>query len=111
MAGCNRWMVPPLNLLAKSIKVSGLMPVAGRLPVIAVCLCLAAAALADDRLVRLPPDQQALAREYSAFVTAMDQKYFGRVAELNGAAEDETLLMENEYSDYDIRVVRGPVVN
>ena len=65
---------------------------------------------ADERLARLPPEQQALASEYSRFVTRMDEKYFSRVAAMNGGAEYETLTMDSEYSDYDIRVTRGPVM-
>jgi hypothetical protein len=64
----------------------------------------------DERLARLPAEQQALARAYTEFVAAMDEKYFGRVAALNGGADYETLQMDTEYSDYDIRVTRGPVV-
>ncbi|UCG72378.1 MAG: hypothetical protein JSV45_14205 [Chromatiales bacterium] len=65
---------------------------------------------ADERLARLQPEQQVLARDYNRFVQAMDDKYFARVASLNGGAEYETLLLNNEYSDYDIRVTRGPTV-
>jgi len=65
---------------------------------------------ADERLARLPPDQQSLARDYGQFVAAMDDKYFARAKSLNGGAEYETLILDNEYSDYDIRVTRGPVI-
>ncbi len=67
-------------------------------------------AVADERLASLPPGQQALARDYNQFVQAMDEKYFGRVAALNNGADVETLVMDSEYSDYDIRITRGPVV-
>lgn len=65
---------------------------------------------ADERLASLPPEQQSLARDFSRFVQAMDEKYFARVASLNGGAEYETLILDSEYSDYDIRVTRGPVI-
>ena len=57
-----------------------------------------------------PETRDALIARYDAFVAAMDQKYFGRAAELNGNADVEDRVMETEYSDYELRVTRGEVV-
>lgn len=66
----------------------------------------------DPRLAQLPPDQQALAQRMEAFMQRMDEKYFGRVLELNGAvgAPFEELSQTGEHDDYRVRVTRGPVV-
>ncbi len=64
----------------------------------------------DARLARLSADDQALAREALAFMARMDEKYFGRVAELNGGAAFEDLRRSTDDTDYEVRVTRGPVV-
>jgi hypothetical protein len=70
-----------------------------------------APAAADERLARLPPDQQALARRMVAFMDDMDRRQFGRVDRLNGAgAAPERLQRETDDSIYDVTVTRGPVV-
>lgn len=71
----------------------------------------AASAMADERLARLSPDQQALARRMVAFMDEMDQRQFGRVNRLNGVdREPERLQRETADSDYDVVVSRGGVV-
>jgi coproporphyrinogen III oxidase len=72
-------------------------------------------ALAEDqRIERLPADQQALAKRMQAFNVRMDEKYFARIDAINGGSNadvtNEVMTMESEYSDYDIRVTRGPVI-
>lgn len=72
-------------------------------------------ALADDqRIERLTTDQQALAKRMQAFTVRMDEKYFARIDTINGGPDadvtNEVMTMESEYSDYDIRVTRGPVI-
>jgi hypothetical protein len=64
----------------------------------------------DERIKRLPPEQQELAQRMADFIVAMDAKYFTRIEKINGGGEDEGLIKTGEYSDYDIRVTRGPIV-
>lgn len=64
----------------------------------------------DERLLRLAPADQAVARAMTEFIGRMEEKYFGRVAALNGGARFETLERETEDTDYTVRVTRGPVV-
>jgi len=64
----------------------------------------------DARLARLTPGDQALAREALAFMARMDEKHFGRVAELNGGLTFEDLRQSTDDTDYEVRVTRGPVV-
>lgn len=68
------------------------------------------AAGSDTRLARLPADQQALAQRMQAFIARMDEKNFARIEALNGGGTDEVMTMTSEYSEYDIRVTRGPVM-
>lgn len=64
----------------------------------------------DERLLKLAPAEQAIARDMNAFVARMEDKYFGRVAALNGGASYETLEKQTDDTDYLVRVTRGPVV-
>ena len=74
------------------------------------CMVFTSANAEDERLSRLPADQQDLAKRMTAFLERMDDKYFARVEALNGSLEFEDLIMSTDNSDYDIRVTRGPVV-
>jgi hypothetical protein len=69
---------------------------------------------ADTRLERLSPAHQALARRMVAFMDRADRKYFARAQALNGtpatSAPGDLLNRETDDSIYDVRVVRGPVV-
>lgn len=68
-------------------------------------------AFADERLARLSPDQQTLARRMVAFMEQMDRRQFGRAERLNGASPaPERLERETDDSRYDVIVTRGPVV-
>lgn len=73
-------------------------------------LLAASCGIADERMQRLSAEKQAIAQQYGDFVAAMDKKYFGRVGEMNRGIVEETLEIGNEYSDYEIVVTRGPVV-
>jgi coproporphyrinogen III oxidase len=64
----------------------------------------------DERITRLSAEQQVLAQSMTDFIARMDDKYFTRVESINGGGDYETLIKTGEYSDYDIRVTRGPVV-
>lgn len=64
----------------------------------------------DERMKLLPPEQQALAQSMTDFIERIDDKYFARVETINGGGNYEGLIKTGEYSDYDIRVTRGPVV-
>ena len=73
-------------------------------------VCTASRAATDERLMKLPADEQAIARSVSGFIGRMDDKYFTRVAVLNGGAAFETLESQTDDTDYLVRVTRGPVV-
>jgi coproporphyrinogen III oxidase len=61
--------------------------------------------------VTMPAAEQEQLREwFNGFVAQMDDKYFGIVGELNGQLEFEDREVSNEWSDYDLRVTRGDVV-
>lgn len=64
----------------------------------------------DERMNQLPAEQQPLAQRMSAFIADMDAKYFARIEGINGGGKEEGLIKDGEYSDYDIRVTRGPIV-
>lgn len=81
--------------------------------------CLASPVLAKDRIEdtrieRLPADQKTLALRMTSFIASMDEKYFARIdlmnREIKGGVTNEEMTMQSEYSDYDIRVTRGPVI-
>ncbi len=55
-------------------------------------------------------EQLELRAFYDGFVAGMDDKYFGIVEELNGGIEFEDRAMSTEYSDFDLRVARGGIV-
>jgi coproporphyrinogen III oxidase len=68
-------------------------------------------AAADDyRLDQLPPEQRELAEWFNAFLIQMDEKYFGRVAELNGELVFDNREFSTEWSDHEVRVTRGAVM-
>jgi coproporphyrinogen III oxidase len=68
-------------------------------------------AAADDyRLDQLPPEQRELAEWFNAFLIQMDEKYFGRVAELNGELVLDDREFSTEWSDHEVRVTRGAVM-
>ena len=64
----------------------------------------------DERIKLLAPEDRALAQSMSEFIAAMDAKYFARIESINDGGKTEGLIKEGEYSDYDIYVTRGPVV-
>ncbi len=55
-------------------------------------------------------EQKRLQNFYNDFTSVMDEKYFGQVATMNGKAAVEDRFVDNEYSDYDLRVARGEVM-
>ncbi len=68
-------------------------------------------AAADDyRLDQLPPEQRELAEWFNACLIQMDEKYFGRVAELNGELVFDNREFSTEWSDHEVRVTRGAVM-
>ncbi len=54
--------------------------------------------------------QQELRVFLETFMADMDSKFFGRVEALNGSLEFEELISSTEWSDYDIQVTRGDVM-
>jgi hypothetical protein len=57
------------------------------------------------------PDKQLELREYlDDFIADMDNKYFGRIEQINGGVEFEEMIRENEWSEYDIQVTRGDIM-
>jgi hypothetical protein len=92
---------------------SPLLRRAGRLLMAASGMTLACAvtlAAEDERLLRLAPGDQAIARDMNAFVARIEDKYFGRLERMNGALPIETLERQTDDTDYLVRVTRGPVV-
>ena len=71
----------------------------------------AAFAAADDyRLDKLPPEQRELAESFNAFLIQMDDKYFGRVAEMNGELVFDDREFSTEWSEHEVGVTRGAVM-
>jgi hypothetical protein len=65
----------------------------------------------DARMERLSPANRAIAQRMLTSVARWDQKYRERTIAMNGAAgAPETLHKETEYSNYDVWVMRGPVI-
>jgi len=67
---------------------------------------------AHDGAKGTPPevDRDALTAFMGEFIETMDARYFGLVEELNGGIEFEDRTASTEYSDYDLRVARGDVM-
>lgn len=55
-------------------------------------------------------DQLRLRAYLDDFIAEMDEKYFGLVAKMNGGIEFEDREAATEWSDYDLRVARGDVM-
>ena len=71
----------------------------------------AAFAAADDyRLDKLPPEQRELAEWFNEFLIRMDDKYFGRVAEMNGELVFDDREFSTEWSEHEVSVTRGVVM-
>ena len=64
----------------------------------------------DERLLRLAPSDQSVAKSMVAFIERMERKNFARISELNGGASFDTLETQTDDTDYVVRVTRGPVV-
>ncbi len=65
---------------------------------------------ASNSLEALSEEQFAFANRFSAFLDRVDALYFGRIEELNGGLDFVIKTMSSEYSDYDIKVARGAVI-
>ena len=72
-----------------------------------------------ERLDALTPDNRIIAQDLITFMQASDDKYFAWVNKINEQTSselgdqpinDENFDWTTEYSDYNIRVVRGPVI-
>lgn len=57
-----------------------------------------------------PDQRENLIARFEAFVARMDDDHLGRVMRINGEIAVEDREIQNEYSNYDLRVTRGPVV-
>ncbi len=71
---------------------------------------VAFAAADDYRLDKLPPEQRELAESFNAFLIQMDDKYFGRVAEMNGELVFDDREFSTEWSEHEVSVTRGTVM-
>ena len=69
-----------------------------------------ALAQTDERMEKLSAEQKKLAQRVLQFMSDMDKKYFERVYKLNNNSESERKEFTSDYSDYDIKVTRGAVV-
>jgi coproporphyrinogen III oxidase len=66
---------------------------------------------ADDvRLEKLLPEQRELAEWLNAFADRMDEQNFDRVRKLNGELTFEDRNFSTEWSEHEVRVTRGPVM-
>jgi coproporphyrinogen III oxidase len=63
-----------------------------------------------ERLDERTAEQQELANRFLAFIDRMEEKYFGRMEELNGETAYEEKYVTTEYAEWDMKVARGPVV-
>ncbi len=63
-----------------------------------------------ERLDERTAEQQELAARFQAFIDRMEEKYFARMEALNGETMFEEQYITTEYSEWDMRVARGPVV-
>lgn len=73
---------------------------------------LSSTSLANDeaRIARLSAAHQALAQRMIRFIEHADTKYFGRIEALNGSLPTERLTQATDYSDFDVLVTRGAVI-
>lgn len=55
-------------------------------------------------------DRVTLSTFFNEFVAGMDEKYFGQVEAMNGGIEFEDRAPSTEYSDFELRVARGDVM-
>jgi hypothetical protein len=64
----------------------------------------------DERFQQLPAEHKRLAERTLKFISEVDKKYFGRAQALNGNTHSETKDIPSDYSDYEIKATRGPVI-
>ncbi len=67
-------------------------------------------ASAHERLSERTAEQQELAARFQTYIDRMEEKYFDRMEKLNGATTFEEKYITTDYSEWDMRVARGPVV-
>ena len=65
---------------------------------------------ASNDIEALNEEHASFAHRTLDFLDRMDTLFFDRAEKLNGGLELQTKTMGTEYSDYDIRVTRGPVI-
>ena len=65
---------------------------------------------ASDDIEALNEEHASFAHRTLDFLDRMDTLFFDRAEELNGGLELQTKTMGTEYSDYDIKVTRGSVI-
>jgi len=65
---------------------------------------------AGNDIDALNEEHAGFANRTIAFLDRMDALFFDRAEKLNGGLELQTETMSSEYSDYDIKVTRGPVI-
>jgi coproporphyrinogen III oxidase len=63
-----------------------------------------------DRLDERTAEQQELASRFLAFIERMEDKYFGRMEQLNGETTYEEKYLTTDYAEWDMKVARGSVV-
>ena len=87
-------------------------PVSFSTVLILACFVLMGAAWSGghQRLDERTSEQQELANRYLDFIDRMEERYFGRMEELNGETTYEEKYLTTEYAEWDMKVARGPVV-
>lgn len=102
--------MPKLHGHGPSAGAQGKTHMSKFIPMVALVWWSAAMGAEDQRLVKLPPENQVLATRMNEFVRRMDDKYFGEALRLNGSVRFEEMQMQGDTDDYDVRVTRGPVI-
>ncbi|RMF94495.1 MAG: coproporphyrinogen III oxidase [Candidatus Schekmanbacteria bacterium] len=63
-----------------------------------------------EKAKTLTPEEKKLTERMLKFMEDMDKRYFERAFKLNGNRNTESKEIISDYSDYDIKVTRGPVI-
>ena len=101
-----------LNFFSKIISRAtwGLTMVLAVCSVLATLSSMTRAETAGRDLNALNPEQAELAKRMVSFVKDMETKHSDLIKRLNGKVDADSKVFEYESADYDVKVVRGPVI-